>query len=82
MLIPIANWYQTVTNWRSQTPSSSRGASSIPAPGTVAELVLTSGTSIPIRAQHQQAWLAILTARELATLHKIVHRLMSQPAPE
>jgi DNA-binding MarR family transcriptional regulator len=42
----------------------------------------TFATSIPIQAQREQAWLAILNARELATLQKIVQRLMSQPAPE
>lgn len=38
--------------------------------------------SIPIQAKREQAWLAILTTRELATLKKIVHRLMSQPPLE
>ena len=38
--------------------------------------------AIPIQAQREHAWLAILTTTELATLSKILDRLMSQPAPD
>ena len=38
--------------------------------------------SIPIQARREQAWLAVLTTAELATLKKIVHRLMSQAPPD
>ncbi len=38
--------------------------------------------SIPVQAEREHAWLGVLTPRELATLQKIVHRLMSQTAPD
>lgn len=38
--------------------------------------------SIPIQAQREQAWLAILTPPELAALKSAVHRLVTQPLPD
>lgn len=38
--------------------------------------------SIPIQAEREQAWLAVLTTKELAALQKILHRVLSHPAPE
>lgn len=37
---------------------------------------------IPIQAQREQAWLEVLSSRELAALKKIIHRLMSQSRPD
>jgi len=41
----------------------------------------TLAESIPIQAQREHAWLAILSTGELATLQKIIHRLLSQATP-
>jgi DNA-binding MarR family transcriptional regulator len=38
--------------------------------------------SIPIQAQREHSWLAPLTTRELATLKRLVHRLMARPEPD
>lgn len=40
------------------------------------------GESIPIQARREQAWLAVLSDRELATMQRIIERLMSQPTPD
>jgi DNA-binding MarR family transcriptional regulator len=39
-------------------------------------------SSIPIQARREQAWLAILTPRDLAAVKRVIHRLMTQPLPD